>query len=133
MLKISVDGELLPWTEFRNRRDKLAVSDLRGLKFTVALPHSTERKRPTLTDEQYKRLLATHRSGELSEMRAEWQEFKRESVWLVNALFAAGGVGACAFFVTGSFDFAPRVAVTAIASISMFFIEVILYIILVER
>lgn len=101
MLKVNVGNEIIPWTEFKKRLLESEQQNFR-IQFKVDLP-KREPKQRIVTAQQYTQIL--NRRSELAEMRAEWQEFRRESVWLVNAMFAAAGVGFCAFFVTYSYDF----------------------------
>ena len=109
MLKVKFKDELIAWTEFKSRL-KEPIDDWKGLQFVVELPKKEKTSKvPNLSALQYKQL--TSNRSELAEMRAEWQEFRKESVWLVNALFAAGGVGFCIFFVTYSHDFGTVIGI----------------------
>ncbi len=100
MLKIKCQDELLDWTEFKNRVRN--YDSFKGIHLTVELP-TKQTTKSSLNPLTYKRFVQNR--SELAEMRAEWGEFKKESVWLINALFAAAGVAFCAFFVTYRFDY----------------------------
>lgn len=129
MLKVKFKESEGEWSEFKKQlRDE--NDDFRGLRFSVQLPKQTL-PRKEMTNEEYQRLVnpLSRRQSELAQLRADWQSVRKETIWLINALFAVLGAAVFTFLASYRFSLEARIGLTAFVSTAVFIIEVLLYII----
>lgn len=132
MLRVKLnDQEPVDWSEFKKQLlSKEDEEDFDRLRFSVHLPTHTLPPRE-MTKEEYQRLVnpLSRQQSELAQIRADLQSVKRETIWLVNALFAVIGAAAFTFLASYRFSLEARIGLTAFVSTFLFIIEVLLYII----
>lgn len=130
MLKVTFKENECEWSEFKKQLRENDDDDFRGLRFSVQLPKQTL-PRKEMTNEEYQRLVnpLSRRQSELAQLRADWQSVRRETIWLINALFAVLGAAVFTFLASYRFSLEARIGLTAFVSTAVFIIEVLLYII----
>lgn len=139
------DDSFVPWCEFKEKLTNLtpeeAYEALKNCHFSSQevlmrkLKAESREAAATMTAEEYKRLLgpsSDNLRSEIASARIELAQLRREASWLANCAFSVLGFAAFAFFAAG-FRFERvelRLVVGMLAGLSIFFIEVLIYIII---
>lgn len=140
--KLSIEEQVVSWTELKEKIKTSKDSDLsllKGSKFLAKLPEIQREK--TLTSEEYSQLISSTIQPkdkitndihtEITQLRSDLAELRRETTWLLNCFLSVIGTAIFVYFVV-SFYFdkvESRIVFSLISGLVLFFIEVLLFII----
>ena len=146
--EFSIEKEVVSWTELKEKLqgtdDELSNSELMKLlkssKFMAKLPE-IQTEKTVVTSEEYAQLISSSSSysttptkdinTEITQLRSDFAELRRETTWLLNCFFSVIGTAVFVYFVV-SFYFdkvESRIVCSIVTGLVLFFIEVLLYII----
>jgi hypothetical protein len=135
---------VVSWTELKGKLKDLSAKDddseviklLKGSRFSVMLPEEINEEK-IVTSEEYAKLISSSTPptrdihNEITQLRHDLAEVRRESTWLLNCFFSVIGTAVFAYFVV-SFYFdkvESRLVCSLTIGMILFFFEVLLFII----
>lgn len=136
--KLIFEDSFVAWDDLKSKisgfNDTEILEILKGSEFT-SINHSIIKTRANaqMTKEEYHKLaqISPSHSGELSQLRSEISQIRRENTWLFNCFFSVIGTAAFVYFLAAFYfdKFESRIVCALLAGLALFFIEIVLYII----